>query len=359
LTADEVADTIVGGLAAGAPTRSVRVIPVADGGDGTLDAALRAGFRRVPVVVNGPTGERVTSAYGVRGTEAVIELADACGLLRLPGAVLDPLGASSYGVGQVMAAALRAGCRRLVLGVGGSASTDGGLGMLTALGAVARDADGTLVGCGGGALAEVASLDLTDLLPELVQAHIVLACDVDNPLLGPSGAVAVYGPQKGVTVGAVHDRLEGGLTRWADVVARATGADLRDVPGAGAAGGVGFGALAVLGATMRPGIDLVLEFGGFGPALDGAALVITGEGSFDEQTLAGKAPVGVARQARAAGVPVVAVCGRATITSAQAHEAGIDALYALTDIEPDVQTCQEQAGPLLARLVEGLARDLL
>ena len=358
LTAAQVADRVAAGLARAAPEVEVVEVPVADGGDGTLEAALTAGYRRVPVRADGPTGEPVETAYAERDGVAVVELADVSGLGRLPGGRLAARTASSYGTGQVIRAALDAGCRRVVVGIGGSASTDGGAGLVQALGGRLTGADGAEVGRGGAALAAVRSLDLSGLHPALAGAEVVVASDVDNPLLGPRGAAAVSGPQKGASPGDVAE-LDAALARWADAVQRATGKDVAGTPGAGAAGGVGFAALAVLGATLRPGIDLVLDLVGFRAVLGGARLVITGEGSLDRQTLHGKAPAGVAAAARSAGVPVVAVAGRSLLSPSELEPAGILAAYALTDIEPDPDRCMTEAGPLLERLAVTVAGDWL
>ena len=266
------------------------------------------------------------TAYARRGDTAVVEMADACGLERLPGGVRAASTASSRGLGEVMAAALDAGCRELVVGIGGSASTDGGAGLLAALGAVTSPA----VPDGGAALAGVAALALDGLHPGLDGARVVVACDVDNPLTGPDGAAAVYGPQKGATPAEVES-LDAALGHWADVVARSSGADRRDDPGAGAAGGVGFALVAALGAELRPGIALLLDLLGFADRVAGADLVVTGEGSLDVQSLRGKAPVGVAAAAGAAGVPVVAVCGRRLLSDGELAAGGIAAAYALLD----------------------------
>jgi glycerate 2-kinase len=356
LTAAQVAARVAAGLTRAAPGVEVATVPVADGGDGTLEAALSASYRRVPVRAEGPTGEPVDTAYAERGGVAVVELADVSGLGRLPGGRLAARTASSYGTGQVLRAALDAGCRRIVLGIGGSACTDGGAGMVQALGGRLRDARGGEVGRGGAALAGVERLDLAGLHPALRQTEVVVASDVDNPLLGPRGAAAVYGPQKGASPADVA-ALDAALARWAEAVHHATGVDAAGTLGAGAAGGVGFAALAVLGATLRPGIDLVLELVGFPAALPGARLVITGEGSLDAQTLHGKAPAGVAAAARSAGIPVVAVAGRSLLSPAELEPAGILAAYALTDIEPDPDRCMTEAGPLLERLAAKVAAD--
>ena len=356
LTAAQVAAHVTAGLARAAPGVEIAQVPVADGGDGTLDAAVSAGYRRIPVRAEGPTGEPVDTAYAERDRVAVVELADVSGLSRLPGKRLAPLTASSYGTGQVIRAALDAGCRRILLGIGGSACTDGGAGMVQALGGRLRDARGGEVGRGGAALAAMQSLDLTGLHPALPLTEVVVASDVDNPLLGPRGAAAVYGPQKGASPAEVM-LLDAALARWAEAVHRATGVDAAGTPGAGAAGGVGFAALAVLGARLQPGIDLILDLVGFLSTLPGARLVITGEGSLDAQTLHGKAPAGVAAAARAADVPVVAVAGRSLLSPADLEPAGILAAYALTDIEPDPDRCMTEAGPLLERLATKVAID--
>ena len=363
LPATAVAAAIAAGLRsglarAGRPGAELVTIPVADGGEGTVDAAVAAGFDRVPVTAAGPVGDLVRSGYARRGEIAVVELAGVCGLARLPGGRPAPLTASSFGAGEVLRAALEAGARRIVLGVGGSASTDGGAGLLQALGARVLDTSGEPVRPGGAGLREVAALDLTGLHRALYPADIILAADVDNPLTGPDGAAEVYGPQKGASPAEVA-ALDAGLRRWAAVVAAAVGRDWSRTPGAGAAGGVGFAALAVLGATRRPGIELVLDLAGFETALDGADLVITGEGSLDAQSLAGKTPVGVARAAARRGIAVVAVAGRSTLSAAELAAAGIAAVYPLSDLEPDPERSRAEAAGLLRRVGQMIARDRL
>lgn len=346
LTAAQVAGAVRRGLLLRRPRLDVDVVPVADGGDGTLEAAVAAGFARVPVTASGPLGDAVTTAYARREATAVVEMADVSGLSRLPGGQPQALAATSHGTGEVVAAALRDGCTRVVLGIGGSASTDGGAGMVQALGARLLDVQGRELAPGGAALLDLHALDLTALQ---VPPQLVVACDVDNPLTGPSGAAAVYGPQKGAAPADVA-LLDRALAHWAEVVAASTGRDLRDEPGAGAAGGVGFAALALLGATLRPGIELMLDLLDVDSRLVGVDLVIVGEGSLDEQTLHGKAPVGVARAARRQGARVVAVCGRRTLSDDQLRAAGIDRAYALTDLEPDPQACMDNAAELLERV---------
>ena len=360
LSAPQVAAAVAAGLREVVPDVEAIEAPVADGGDGTLDAALSAGFTRVPIQVAGPTGEPVDTAYAVRDEVAVVELADACGLNRLPGGQLAALTASSGGLGQLVRAALDAGCRRIVLGIGGSASTDGGAGMLAELGVRLLDADGAPLPPGGGALERLDRVDLSGLHPAVGSTEVLLASDVDNPLLGPTGAAEVYGPQKGASPADVQV-LERGLSQLVTVLVEELPnvKDAASAPGAGAAGGVGFAALALLGAQPRPGIDLLLELIDFQARLPGADLVVTGEGSLDVQTLHGKAPAGVAAAARAAGVPVVAVAGRSLLRTDELAGAGIAAAYALSEIEPNPVRSMADAGPLLQQMGQRIAQDWL
>lgn len=354
LDAAAVVEHLARGLVAVRP--DVRVVrrPVADGGEGTLEAALTAGFTRVPVRATGPTGRPVESAIAVRDGVAVVEMADACGIGRVVNGRLDPLGASSRGCGDLVRAALDQGCHKIVLAVGGSASTDGGAGMLQALGARLLDADAIAVSPGGIGLMQLSQVDLSSLDPRLATTKIVLASDVDNPLLGPDGASAVYAPQKGASDQDVR-LLERALGRWADAV----DPDAAELSGAGSAGGVGFAAMAVLGARMRPGIEVVLDLVGLRDQLDGADLVVTGEGRLDEQTLRGKAVAGVAGLARAFGVPAVAVCGSQQLDAAGVAQLALRRVYALTELEPDVQRCISEAPTLLERVGRRIAGDYL
>ncbi|MET9716909.1 glycerate kinase [Streptomyces rochei] len=362
LTAVEVAERVTAGLRRVVPDLAVEALPVADGGDGTVAAAVAAGFERREVRVVGPLGDEVTAAYALREGTAVVEMAEASGLQRLPEGVLAPLTSSTYGSGELLRAALDAGARTIVFGVGGSATTDGGAGMLSALGARFLDGAGEPVAPGGGGLADLASADLSGLDPRLSDVELVLASDVDNPLTGPKGAPAVYGPQKGASPQDV-ETLDAALGHFAKVLegtetVGARAAEYAASPGAGAAGGIGFGAM-LLGARFRPGIEVMLDVLGFAPALERADLVITGEGSLDEQTLHGKAPAGVASAARAAGKEVVAVCGRLALAPEVLGRAGIRRAYPLTDVEPDVAKCIADAGPILERVAERIARDFL
>ncbi|GAV40099.1 glycerate kinase [Streptomyces acidiscabies] len=360
LTAVEVAERVTAGLRKAVPGVEVEALPVADGGDGTVAAALAAGFDRHDVRVAGPLGHEITAAFALRGDTAVVEMAEASGLHRLPRGTFAPLAASTYGSGELLRAALDAGARTIVFGVGGSASTDGGAGMLSALGARFLDADGEPVAPGGGGLADLARADLTDVDARLKTVDLILASDVDNPLTGPTGAPAVYGPQKGASPDDVT-ALDAALAHFAKVLETAVGPKAAEhalAPGAGAAGGIGYGAL-LLGARFRPGIEIMLDVLGFAPALARADLVITGEGSLDTQTLHGKAPAGVAAAARAAGKDVIAVCGRLALTPEALAGAGIRRAYPLTEIEPDVARCIAEAGPILEKVAERIGRDLL
>ncbi|MDX2561464.1 glycerate kinase [Streptomyces sp. TX20-6-3] len=360
LTAVQVAERVTAGLRRVVPELTVETLPVADGGDGTVAAAVAAGFERREVLVTGPLGEQVTAAFALRDTTAVVEMAEASGLQLLPAGVFAPLTATTYGSGELLRAALDAGATTVVFGVGGSATTDGGAGMLAALGARFLDASGAPVGPGGAALADLATADLTGLDPRFASVDLILASDVDNPLTGPKGAPAVYGPQKGATPDDVRT-LDAALAHFATVLEKAIGpkaAEAAVAPGAGGAGGIGYGAL-ILGASFRPGIELMLEVLGFAPALERATLVITGEGSLDEQTLHGKAPAGVAAAARAAGKEVVAVCGRLALPPEALGKAGIRRAYALSALEPDPATSMANAGPLLEEASANIARDFL
>ena len=386
LAAPQVASHVAAGLRRACPDVVVVTLPVADGGDGTVDSAVAAGYRRVWATVQGPTGEPISASFAIRGSggavtrdgngttggtgttdststtaDAIIEAAEACGVRRLPGGIAVPLTATSHGAGELIIAAIRAGARRIVLGLGGVACTDGGAGLVEALGGCLLDRAGTPLPPGGSALRELHRLEIAGLRTISGPAspvHVTVACDVDSPLLGPDGAAAVYGPQKGASP---HDVtiLEEGLGRWAEVTEEVLGQRYRDLPGAGAAGGLGFAALAFLGASMRPGIDVLLERLDFARRIEGARLVITGEGSLDAQTLRGKAPAGVARAAAAAGVPVVAVAGVATLSGHDLRRSGISAAYSLTSIQPDLRRCMADPGPLLEDLAERLARDWL
>ena len=358
LTAAEVAAAVAAGLVDVLPQLETILLPVADGGDGTVAAALSAGFDEIIVDAVGPTGEPVRAPYALDGDRAVVELAAIVGLTMLPEGRFDPLGSSTYGLGVVLADAIRHGATTIVLGLGGSASTDGGSGMVQALGARLLDADGNDLPPGGGNLSRLARLDLSPLRDTLGDTTVIVASDVDNPLLGPNGAAAVFGPQKGADPDEVQ-RLEQSLRQWSQLVSQATGRNDAERAGAGAAGGAGFAALALLNAEIRPGIELILDLIDFDRRVVGADLVVTGEGSLDQQSLAGKAPIGVARAAASAGVRVVAVAGRLQLSPQALREAGISAAYALTDLEPDLDRCIAHASSLLHRVGAQIAKEWL
>ncbi|QMU71360.1 glycerate kinase [Streptacidiphilus sp. P02-A3a] len=362
LDAPGVADRLSAGLRRVLPGLRVSSLPVADGGEGTVDALVHCGFRRHTATATGPTGRPVRARYALRDGTAVVELAQASGLALLPPGVRAPLLASSRGTGELIRAALDAGARGIVLGLGGSACTDGGTGLLSALGARFSDAEGRPLPDGGGALGALAHADLTGLDPRLADTELVLATDVGSPLLGDDGAAALFGPQKGADPAEVA-QLEAGLARLVRVLTRAgvPGAGAAaSLPGAGAAGGAGYGALACLGARRRPGIDVVLDAAGIDDRLREATLVVTGEGSLDAQSLHGKAPVGVARRAGRHGVPVVAVCGRLELTPEQVAAAGFTACYPLSALEADPRRSIAEAATLLESLGRRIAeRHLL
>jgi glycerate kinase len=356
LSAADVAESLARGLHRGHGNGlDIDLCPIADGGDGTLDVALSSGFRRVQAEVEGPTGETVRASYAERAGVAFVELAEASGLKRLGGGSLAPLTASTYGTGQLIADAIRRGNGTIVLAIGGSATSDGGAGIVQALGARLLDAEGNLLPPGGGALARVNQVELDGLNACIEGVEFVIASDVDNPLLGPQGAAMVFGPQKGATREHVGV-LEHGLSRWASVVAAATGKYVAEAPGAGAAGGVGFAGMSMLNAALTSGADMVLDLVRFSDRAHDALLVITGEGSLDEQTLHGKGPAQVASFARKAGAPVIAVAGRCTLSDHDLASAGICRVYTLDTLEPDIARSMANASELLSRVGEEIAR---
>lgn len=335
LSGAQLSEALAAGLRGVSPHHSVVYCPLADGGDGTVDAALAAGYAEVQCQVTGPFSQRVSARYAYAEAEqtAVIEVAQACGMASLSAEQLDTWRATSYGVGELILHAVEGGAQTVVVGLGGSATTDGGAGMLQALGVKMLDHRGNELGPGGGALAELASLDLAGLDARIRHLDVVIASDVTNPLTGPQGAAAVYGPQKGATPEQVP-LLDQNLARLADCVEESLNVSrgtFAQAPGAGAAGGLGFACLSVLGARMRPGIDICAELTGFYDALTSADLVVTGEGKFDEQTLHGKGPAGVAEAARQRNIPVIAVCGVNELSKKQSQEAGFTAVYSVVE----------------------------
>jgi glycerate kinase len=349
LSAPEVARSLARGLESTSRRIEVVTMPIADGGEGTVDAAASCGYDVVERQVRGPMGHTVRAKYAVRGTTAVIELAESSGLQLLAADELAPLRASTYGFGELVCHAIDGGANTVVLGLGGSATTDGGTGMLIAMGARLADAHGESLGGGGGDLLNVAVANFSELRRRVAGVTFIMASDVTNPLLGARGSAAVFGPQKGAAEGDVST-LDRALARFADVVASGGGPDLRHAVGAGAAGGVGFAALAVLHARQTSGAKAVLDLVGFDQMARGADLVITGEGRLDDQSLAGKAPVVVASRAARSSTPTIVVAGEIALEPAQLRAAGFSRWFALLDLEPDVERSIVNAGELLVRL---------
>ncbi len=312
LTALEICEILERVTARHFPDAETICIPVADGGEGTVDALLRAmDGRRIRTQVTGPLFEPEAAQWGLLsdGVTAVMEMAQASGLSYVPLPQRDPRRTTSLGTGEMIAEALRQGVRKILIGIGGSATNDGGIGMLQALGAVFTDAAGQPVPPVGGALASVAKADFSGLLPELRHTEITVICDVTNPLLGENGATWIYGPQKGATP-EICEELETGMAHFAQVAAAAAGRDIASFPGAGAAGGLGAALGGVLGAQLRSGIDAVLDAVDFSAKLEGVSLAVTGEGRIDGQSVCfGKVPVGVAKRCAQRGIPTVAIVG--------------------------------------------------
>lgn len=329
LSAMAVANAIEAGFREIFPHADYLKIPVADGGEGTVQAMIEAtAGRRVELAVSGPLGEAVQAFYGLTGGDAVavIEMAAASGLELLPPPLRNPLKTTSYGTGELIRGALDAGARRFVLGVGGSATNDGGAGMLQALGVRLLDAQGAELGPGGAELARLAGIDIARLDPRIQDCVFDIACDVSNPLVGPQGASAVFGPQKGATAEMVA-QLDANLRHYAAVIARDLRCEVADVPGAGAGGGIAAAMMVFLNGRLRPGSEIVTDTIGLDQAVCDADLVITGEGRIDSQTINGKTPVGVARVAARHGKPVIAIGGCLSSNSAVVHEHGITAAF--------------------------------
>ena len=354
----DVAQAIARGWRRVFPDADVALAPMADGGEGTVEALVAAtGGSKIEVTATGPMGDAVTAAYGILGDgrTAVIEMAAASGLPLAPVRARDPRVATTRGTGDLMRDALDRGMRRIILGIGGSATNDGGAGMAQALGFSLLDAAGAELPPGGAALARLRRIDAANKHPGLEGTEILVACDVDNPLCGPRGASRVYGPQKGASKTAVME-LDEALRHFAAVVKQSLGADLLDLPGAGAAGGLGAGLVAFAGARLCRGVDLVAEACGLRERVAGADLVITGEGRLDAQTAHGKTPAGVARIAKEAGVPVVAVAGTLGEGYAALYEIGIDAMFSICPGPIEVAEAMGRAEEFIENTAEALAR---
>ncbi len=358
LGAPEVAEAIVKGIYRVYPDAEVISLPMADGGEGTVNAlvsATKGKCYRIPVT--GPLGEPVEAAFGILGDgrTAVIEMASASGLPLVPDSLRNPLITTTYGTGELIAQALDYGCRHFIIGIGGSATNDGGAGMAQALGIRFLDSEGHDLPPGGGALARLTRIDTTNKDSRLKSCTFTVACDVNNPLCGPKGAAAVYGPQKGATKEMIGS-LDKALEHFAQLVKHQLGKDVRDIPGAGAAGGLGAGLIAFLGAELKPGVTLVMEAIGLEAQLEGSNLVITGEGQLDEQTSHGKVPWGVAQCAKRKGISVLAIAGSISCDPALLYDSSIDAVMAITPGPMTLEAAMTNAPSLIEDATERALR---
>ncbi|RMF76380.1 MAG: glycerate kinase [Chloroflexi bacterium] len=352
LSATEAAQAIARGLERSGLGADVRLLPIADGGNGTLDAFLAgsADGQRITMTVCDPLGREIEAAYGLidGGETAIIEMALASGLELVADDELDPMAASTYGTGQLLQAALEQGARRFIIGLGGSATTDGGAGCMQALGVKLLDAHGEPVPPGGGGLDRLHTIDVSQLDRRWREVEVIVASDVDNPTLGERGAAYVYAPQKGASREQVK-RLDDNLRHFFTLVHEQLGVDVRDVEGGGAAGAFSAGLMAFLGGEIQAGIDLILAHNQFTAHLPTADLVITGEGQMDAQTISGKGPIGVARLAREYDVPTVAIVGGLNVDDAVLHEAGVQAALPIVTAPMSLAEAITRADELVER----------
>lgn len=359
LSSRQVCQVMAGQLRRFFPQAQVKSIPVADGGEGSVEAFLAAaGGERRTRTVTGPFGEPVEAFYGILGDgrTAVIEMA-ACAGLPLAEGRLNPERATTYGVGELLLAAKEDGCTKVILGLGGSCTNDGGAGAAAALGAKFTRADGAAFVPTGGTLGEIAALDVSPVAQALQGMELTAMCDIDNPLYGEAGAAAVFAPQKGADAAMVA-RLDAGLRHLGQVSARCLGRDFSHLPGAGAAGGLGFGMAAFCGAQLRMGIDAVLDAVGFDSLLPGTDVVFTGEGKIDSQSARGKVVSGVAVRCRKAGVPVVAVVGQIGQGFEEMYQQGLTAVFSINRAAQPFAESRFHAGENLALTMENIARLL-
>lgn len=359
MTAKQAAEAIERGFRSGFPGElEVDLIPMADGGEGTTQSLTDALDGEIFVeTVTGPMGEPAQASYAVSGdnTTAILEMAESSGLALIPKEKRNPLLATTYGTGELIKKALGHGVSKIILGIGGSATNDGGAGMIEALGGELFYDSAANVQQGGGALIYLNEVDLAGLDPRLAGVEIEVACDVDNPLLGPNGASAIYGPQKGATEEMVQ-QLDDALAQYDHVLARATGQDVKETPGAGAAGGLGAGLLA-LGAKLRPGVEIVLKETNFPARVAGADLVITGEGKIDGQTIYGKTPIGVAKSAREhSGAKVIGMCGALGNGYEKVIGHGIDAVFSISRGPGSLEEALSHGPASLEAAAENVAR---
>lgn len=362
LGAVAVADAIEQGLRKVALTADIKKIPMADGGEGTVEAIITAAGGDIhDQNVIGPLGEEVKAFFGVLddGTTAVIEMAAASGLPLVPEDKRNPMNTTTYGTGQLIKAAMDKGCNHIIIGIGGSATNDGGVGMAQALGVKFYDAQGRIIdGFGGKVLEHIAHIDISDMDKRVKDIDITVACDVTNPLCGSNGAAAVYGPQKGATPEMVEE-LDRGLANLAMVIKKDLGIDIKDMPGAGAAGGLGAGLVAFLGASLKPGMDIMIDVTHMDELVSQCDLVITGEGRTDEQTVFGKVPVGVAGVAKRHGKPVVCLSGSLGDAAEKVYEHGVDALFSIIDRPMTLADAMSHTSELLERSAISISRLFL
>jgi len=357
LSALQVAESIERGFKQVLPNAEYVKVPMADGGEGTVQSLVDAtGGRIIKKTVTGPLGEAAEAFFGILGNEktAVIEMAAASGLHLVPATKRNPLLTTTRGTGELIAAALDYNVNHIIIGIGGSATNDGGAGMARALGARFLNSDGLEIGEGGGALSDLAAIDLSRLDSRLADVKIEVACDVDNPLIGPKGASAIYGPQKGATP-VIVNQLDENLAHYAAIIEKDLGVKIADVPGAGAAGGLGGGLLAFMQAELSRGVDIVLEAAKLSDIIAGADLVITGEGKIDGQTIFGKTPIGVAKTAKKHGVPVIGIAGNVASDSDVVHEYGIDAIFSIVPGAVSLQEAFLHADEFVERTARNIA----
>lgn len=352
-----VAEAMERGVRKVFPDAEVVKMPIADGGEGTVETMIEAsGGTWVEETVVGPLGEPVKAGWGIMGDgeTGVIEMAAASGL-PLVGDRKNPLITTTYGTGELIVSALNRGLKRIIIGIGGSATNDGGVGMARALGVRFLDADGKELANGGGALADLATIDVSGIDSRINDVTLLVACDVDNPLCGPTGASFVYGPQKGATPEMV-EALDAALANYADIAEKTLGKSVKDTPGAGAAGGLGAGLMLFTQTELRPGIDIILEVNEFDKALEGASLMLTGEGQTDFQTARGKAPVGAAKWAKKYDIPVVCISGGLGKGANEVLAHGIDAIASIAPHPISLEDCIAQGEQLLEDATERICR---
>lgn len=360
LTAQEAAEALEAGIKRFDSSIEVEKVPMADGGEGTVRSMVDAtGGRIISATVKGPMLNKVEAFYGILGDgrTAVIEMAAASGLPLVKNDERNPLLATTYGTGELIRHALDMGCRSIIIGIGGSATNDGGAGAMQALGAKFLDIEGNEIGLGGGSLGQLYKIETENMDARIREATITVACDVDNPLCGTDGASFVFGPQKGAD-SAMVEELDRNLAHYADLVESTLGVRIKDYPGAGAAGGLGGGLMAFAGATLKKGVDIVIETVKLEDRIKGADLVITGEGMMDFQTIYGKTPFGVAQAAKKRGIPVVAICGSIGKGAEVLYQNGFESIFSIVDKPMTLEEAMEKSGELLQNCSERVIRAL-